>query len=172
MHPLLTLWTAFFDVCRFHLKPQDLPYSKVLLGFTLFFYFVINVVLSLLRFPIFYALLSTIVDIALLIILTSSLLYFAHHSARIIQTLLALAGAGCVFGIISIPLVYWLEFYRDVELGLPILLILGLGAWNLAVYAHVLRHALAIPFVVAVTLGFVMFLLNFSILIQIAPLAK
>ena len=172
MQSLLTLWTAYFNICRFQLKPQDLPYSKVLLGFTLFFYFVINVVLSLLRFPIFYALLSTIVDIVLLIILTSSLLYFAHYSARIIQTLIALAGAGCVFGILSIPLMYWLEFYRDVELGIPVLLVLGLGGWNLAVYAHVLRHSLAVPFVVAVTLGFVMFLLNFSVLIQIAPLAK
>ena len=172
MQPLLTLWTTFFDICRFRLKPQDLPYSNVFLGFTLLAYIIISVALSLLRFSIFYALLSTLIDTALLVILISSLLYFARYSTRIIQTLIALAGTGCVFGVLSFPMMYWLEFYRDIELGIPVLLLLGLGGWNLAVYAYVLRHALAIPFFVGIMLAFVMFSLNFSVLIQIMPLAE
>ncbi|EDN68617.1 conserved hypothetical protein, membrane [Beggiatoa sp. PS] len=170
--PLLTLWSKFFDLCRLRLKPQDLPYSQAFLNMTLSVYAIISIVLSLIHTSIFDAILSTIIEIGLLIILISSLLYLVHYPTRIIQTLTALAGASCVLGILSFPVMYWFEFYRDYEITIPILLLFGLGVWNFTVYAHVLRHALAVPFFVGLLLTFIIFTINFSVLSQILPLTE
>jgi hypothetical protein len=172
MQSLLTIWSLFFDLCRLRLKPQDLPYSHAFLSMTLLVYVIISITLSLIHISIFEAILSTIIEIALLIILISSLLYLAHYPTRIIQTLTALLGASCVLGILSFPVMYWFEFYRDFEITIPILLLLGLGVWNFTVYAHVLRHALAVPFFVGFLFTFIIFTLNFSVLNIIISLSK
>ena len=172
MQSFLTLWSTFFDLCRLRLKPQDLPYSHVLLNVTLFFYAMIGFSLSLIHASILEAILSTIADVSLLVILVSSLLYLAHYPGRIVQTLTALVGASCVLGVFTFPVMYWFEFLKDVEIAIPILLLLGLGFWNFLVYAHVLRHALAVPFFVGVLFTFIIFTLNFSVLNIIVSLSN
>jgi hypothetical protein len=164
MQSFLKLWSTFFDLCRLRLTPQDLPYSHLLLKVTLLVYAIIGFSLSFIHASIFEAILSTLVDVSLLVILVSSLLYLAHYPSRIVQTLTALAGASCVLGIFSFPVMYWFAFFKEFEIGIPILLLFGLGVWNFTIYAHVLRHALAVPFFVGILLTFIIFTLNFSVL--------
>jgi hypothetical protein len=172
MHTLFVLWSAFFDICRLRLGPQDLPYSNVFLGLTLFLYTVINVALSLMQESVVKeAVLSSLADTGLLVVLTSSLLYFAQYSARITQTLTALAGTNSLLAILVIPVVFWLKHIKGNEgdISLPALLLLGLIVWNFVISAHILRHALAVPFFVGFFLTVVIFFLSVSILSQLFP---
>jgi hypothetical protein len=171
MRTLYRLWISFFDICRLHSKPQDLPASNVLLGFTLFFYAAVGGASLLMQYPVIDALLLTIVDTGLLVILTSSLLYITHFSSRIKQTLAAVAGTNVVLGILSLPLVFWLAFYEG-DMSLPVLLFWGLMAWGFVIYTHILHHALEIEFFLCSLLTLVIYLLTYSILIQMIPLAK
>lgn len=171
MHSLLTLWSAFFDICRLRITPQDLPYSKFLLKFTLVFYTLISGAISLIQLSLPEALLSSLLDTALLVLLISSLLYFARYSTRITQTLTALAGANCVLGVLLFVPVFWLKFYQS-DAGLPILLLLGLMVWNFVVSAHILRHTLEVPFFIGILLTGVISLLTFSVLNQVIPFSN
>lgn len=172
MHSLYLLWKAFFDICRLRIGPQDLPTSSIFLGLTLLFYTFISLVLSLTEFSLQDAIKSSIVDISLLIVLPSSLLYIAHHSARIPQTLTAIAGTNSILGILTLPLVFWLKFYGGETNPLALLLLLSLIGWGVLVYAHILRHALNISFFLAVMFTMFMNLLTFNILAQFVPIAK
>ena len=172
MHSLYTLWKAFFDICRLRIAPQNLPISSVLLGLTLLFYTFISMTLSLTQLSLKDAMLSSIVDTSLLVVLPSSLLYIAHYPARIPQTLTAIAGTNCILGILTFPLVFWLKFYDGQMTFLALLLLLSLIGWGVLVYAHILRHALNISFFLAVMLTMFMNLLTFNVLAQIVPFAK
>ena len=171
MRTLYTLWISFFNICRLHSKPQDLPASNVLLGFTLFFYAAIGGASLLMQFSVIDALLLTIVDTGLLVILISSLLYIAHFSSRVKQTLIAIAGTNVLLGILSFPLMFWLNFYEG-DMSLPALLLLSLMAWGFVIYTHILRHALEIEFFLCSLLTLVVYLLTYSILNLMIPLAK
>ncbi len=166
MHTLYVLWSAFFLICRLQLRPQDLPASSILLILSLCLYTLVSMTLSLFHLSIKPAILSALLDTSLLILLTNSLLYIVHYSVRINQTLTALAGTNSVLGILSIPLLFWLEQLQlqPGDIALPELLLLGLIMWNIAVYAHILRHALEVPFFVGVGLTIITHLLTFALL--------
>ncbi len=171
MDSLRILWSTFFDICRLRLKPQDLPHSNALLGVTLLAYTILSVLLSLLQFSAQEALLSALVDTCLLVILISSLLFFTNHSTRITQTLTALAGTNCILGIISFPLMLWFGFSEG-GMSIPILLLLTLIVWNMFIYAHIIHHALTVPFFVGALLTMLIYSLTFSIMSQLIPFAK
>jgi hypothetical protein len=122
--------------------------------------------LLLFHLPIKLTILSALLDTSLLILLTNSLLYIVHYSVRINQTLTALAGTNSVLGILSIPLLVWLEQLQlqPSDIALPKLLLIGLGVWNIVVYAHILRHALEVPFFVGVGLTVITYLLTLDLL--------
>jgi hypothetical protein len=172
MHSLLTLWSGFFELCRLRIAPQDLPYSKFLLKFSLFFYALINVLISLVGLSFHYALLSSLLDTALLVLLVSSLLYFARHTERITQTLTALAGAHSIIGILLLVPIMWLNFYQNDAVGFATLLLLALMVWNFVISAHILRHALEVPFFIGILLTSIISLLTFTVLSQIIPFSN
>ena len=171
MRTLYTLWISFFGICRLHSKPQDLPASKFLLGLTLLFYIAINGASLLMQFPMKDALLLTIVDTSLIVILTSSLLFITRFYSRITQTLTAVVGTNVILGILSFPLLFWLNFYEG-DMSFPVLLFWSLIAWNFVIYTHILRHALEIDFFLCSLLTLVVYLLTYSILIQMIPLVE
>lgn len=174
MHSLQILWWTFFDICRLRVRPQDLPASSVLLNLTLFFYALTSAVSSLLQqFSLKQAILSGIVDAGLLVGLTYTLLYFARYLPRVTQTLTALAGTNGVLGILSLPLIFWLEQNRAYhsDITLPVLLLLSLFVWNFIVYAHILRHALTVHFFIGLLLTTVTYSITVKILTQLFPLA-
>jgi len=172
MNSLHVFWSTFFNICRLRLKPEDLPYSNTLLSVTLLTYTIISFFLSLLQFSAQEALLSAVVDTGLLVILISSLLFFANHSTRITQTLTALAGANCVLGIISFPLIFWFGFSENHLSVAIILLLLAFLVWNMSVYAHIIQHALTVPFFVGALLTIVIYSLTFSVMNSLIPFAN
>jgi hypothetical protein len=171
MHTLQTLWTTFFKLCCLRLKPQDLPASSVFLSLTLLFYAITSSALSLEQLSVTATILSGLVETSLLVVLTVSLLYFTHYPARIIQTLTALAGTNILLGILSILPTLWLHQAKinHNDIGIPLLLLLGLMIWSWVIYAHILRHALAVSFFTGFVITIVIFLFIISVLEQLFP---
>jgi hypothetical protein len=173
MQTFKILFSIFFDICRFKLGPQDLPASSLLLKITLLFYMMVGGILSLLQSSVKEALLSTLLEATMMVLLVSSLLYFTHLSTRIVQTLTALAGTGTIITILSIPLVDWFEQAKlaQQDLTLPIILILCFMWWNFAVYAHILRQALEVNLSTSLIVTMVIYIFTLTVLEQLIPLS-
>ena len=168
---LKVLWFSFYDICRFRLLPKNLPHSSKFLIFTLLFYIIISILIATLQLSLKDAVLSILVDAGMLIVLISSLLYMAHCPSRITQTLTALFGINCVFEMMSIPLLVWITMATG-DVSIPILLIAGVMIWKTIVYAHILRHALEVPFFMGFILIIIISFLTLMALDQVIPIIK
>lgn len=92
----------------------------------------------------------------------AALLSSRRLSARIPQTISALAGTGFMFGLLSLLLLAQIEPGRSQpNLALFYLILFG---WSLAVDGHIYRHALSIKMSIGVLLAVLIFAANFMIL--------
>ncbi len=171
MHSLKTIWLAFFNIARLRSGPQNLPTSSRLLNVTLLAYIIISSTITLMQLSAKEAILTALIDAGLLVLFINSLFYIARYPSRITQTITALAGVNCVFEIISIPLVIWITVYTG-DLSFPVLLILCVIVWKLAVYAHILREALGVPFFMGLILTIIMSSFTLIVLNQVIPFVK
>lgn len=147
-----TLWRLFFGICCFSKGPQDLPASKEFFVVTLSAYCFASFFQASSMQSVDIAILMGLMDAFILVVLCYFLLYLSRRPERWLQTITALFGAGIVFSIVSIPLsflipiignnnpvVYWLY-----------LIVIALMVWNVAVMAHIMRHALSSSFALGV----------------------
>ncbi len=171
MHTLLTLWTHFFNLCRFKLAPQQLPASSTFTFVLLVAYVLMDFVHEVDRLAAPLAFVSSMVDVGLSVILTTSLLLLTRRKVRIWQTLSALAGANIVLGVLALPLVYWFDYARDAgfDSSLPILLLLGIIVWSIAVTGHILRHALDSSLYVGIVVSILYSVISTNVLSQLFP---
>ncbi|MDQ2694316.1 MAG: hypothetical protein M3Z21_02860 [Pseudomonadota bacterium] len=142
MHALLNL---FVDICLLRKGPQDLPASWALFRLSLAAYAASSLLFQAASVSFAVAVQQSLVDLALLAGLTYLVLNVLGFRRRFVQTLTALAGAGALLQLVAWPL--WLWTVRaaagDGAGALPQLLFLLLLLWNIAVFAHILRHALS-----------------------------
>ncbi|PIE82863.1 MAG: hypothetical protein CSA09_04755 [Candidatus Contendobacter odensis] len=92
------------------------------------------------------ALLQVTLDIALM----GSVLYWAlllyRRPERFEQTFSALTGSGTLITLLALPLIYWSVHKATLnDMTLPLLLMLGLVIWSIAIIAHIVRHAFDTP---------------------------
>ena len=92
----------------------------------------------------------------------ATLLHFKKLSARLPQTLSALAGTGLIFGFMSVFLIS----QADPERNQPVLALVWFGVflWSIAVDAHIYRHALSIKMNLGVLVAVLIFAANFILL--------
>ena len=83
-------------------------------------------------------------------------------TSRIPQTISALAGTGCIFGLLSLAVLSQVQ-RGEPQPGLATLY-LGLFAWSLAVDAHIYRHALSTTMSLGLLVAVLIFGANFMIL--------
>jgi cytochrome b len=87
----------------------------------------------------------TLLDTLVMVLFAWTLLLLTKKSARLVQTLTALAGTGTVLGVVGLPLI--LQAARtQTEDGPAGILVLGwllMLVWSIAVQAHIFRHALS-----------------------------
>ena len=168
MTQLITLW---IDICLLRAAPQDLPASRVLPVLALACYMLVSFVVSLSFYTGAEAFQVTVTDLGLLLVLVPGLLYLRGKTPRINQTLSALAGCGCLLGLLALPLVRFLG--QDVPVGeVPLVLSvfwLCLFVWNLLVVAHIMRHALSTSLAVGIGVAVMYALINMQVISVLFP---
>jgi len=168
MSRLITIW---LDICLLRAGPQDLPASRTLLGLTVGSYLLVSLLLSLPGFPGGTAVLVAVLDLGLLVAFTTALLYFFGKWARLQQTLTALTGTGTLLGMLALPMVYLLSQGPEENFiaGLAALFWLFLFGWSLLVVAHIMRHALSIPFPYAIGIAVLYTLVALQLMAALFP---
>jgi len=167
------LFGHFFQICTLRSGPQDLPAAPLLCNASLFFYLLLSLISSALNMPLSQALIAAMVDIGLLIALTTAILKLRGLGVRITQTLTALAGTSVILSLFSIPMLIWLQAARadHGDAGIPSLLMLVLVMWNLLIVAHIFRHALSTLFAAGLLLAIGYFWLQLVLLNALLPSA-
>ena len=168
---MYALLHPFVQLVLLRSKPQDLPYSQVLMGLTLGAHFLLGVTLFLFRLPLLDALLAAAASTVLLCLMTVSLLYLNRLQARCVQAVTAMAGADVMVSIAALPVTAWLhgELSSGAASGLPGLLFLLLLGWNLTVAGHVLRHSLSAPLPLGLVIALVFYVVSVNILHALFP---
>lgn len=159
--PVTTLLGAFWRICCLRLRPQDVPRSSVLLSLTVGTNTLLSTLINQVSNPLTAALRMAVLEMLVLLGLTSALLYAFSRTPRIAQTVTALMGTGALIG--------GLVFLGMVLIpALPQALHLAIFLWNLLVIAHVLRHALDTRFIVGMLLaiGYAFFLTQLELFVN------
>jgi len=168
---MLSLARIWFDICLWRAAPQDLPASGPLLALTLACYVLVSMLVSLGSYGLAGAAGLALLDLGLLAGFVLVLLYLQNQTARINQTLSALAGTGSLLGMFALPLVWWVQPGQPPE-QVPVLLTLSwlaLLVWNLLVMGHILRHALSSSFPVGLGAALLYVLLSMQVIGWLFP---
>ncbi len=141
------LFRVFVAICLLKQGPQVLPPSPGLLTLALLAYGLTGALLAALTLPWPRALLAGGADTLILAFFTYTALNLARKLGRFVQTLSALAGSLALIGALSfLPT---LGLYQAQVQGQPgtfyAFLLFGILLWDIAVIAHVLKFALAMP---------------------------
>ena len=157
------LFRAIASIALLRQGPQILPVSSLLLSLVLVMHWGIGVVLGLFSLPPGMALLSALVGTLIMVALVHGLLLLHRRHSRVTQTLTALAGCEVLLGLLALPLTaLFLAGGGMAELAaLLSLLLLG---WNIAVAAHIFRHALGVSMGMGVlfAIGYTMISISLS----------
>ncbi len=166
-----TISKAFFDICLLRKGPQDLPKSTVLLVLCLFMYTVIDVLLTLQSRPLVDALMVSFVDVGFLLLVTSLILKQHQHLDRWHQTMTALFGTGVILGIFIFPLVLGgIMNQPEAWIGqIIVLLFLIMIVWNVAVLAHIVRHAISTSMGIAIMIAILYIWMSSLLITMIFP---
>lgn len=174
MNATYIILKAFFHLCLFRYKPQDLPRSLFLLTVTLIFYMLLSGVLAPepLIFP--QNVIWSVVETSLTVILISSLLYIIKRPRRIVQTLTAILGTNALLSLLSVPLAMWLGQVESLNLSkeIPTLLLISLMFWNIAVHVYILHHALDISVFTALVITVILLALMGTVLLSVFPVVQ
>jgi hypothetical protein len=170
MSRLIRLW---FEICLLRAGPQDLPYSRELLGLAMAGYIMVSFLLSLPAYSTLVAALLALVDSALLVVFAATALYAWGKLARLNQTLTALSGTGMLLGLFALPVLQLLSPDQPAVEPSPLggLLWLVMFGWNLVVVAHIMRHALSAGFLVAAGIAILYTLLAMQIIDALFPMS-
>jgi hypothetical protein len=148
--------------------PQTLPASTFLLYLLLAAHWGTGVLLGLFSFSTAMALLSALAGTLIMVALVHGLLLLHRLHSRVTQTLTALAGCEVLIGLVGVPLTAL--FYAGGTMSeLAALLSLLLLGWNVAVAAHIFRHALNVSMGVGVLFAIGYMLISISLSGLIGP---
>lgn len=164
------LFRAWASIALLQRGPQTLPASTYLLALTLAAHLSTGVLLGLFSLSPAMALMSAMVGTLVMVALVHGLLLLHRLHARVTQTLTALAGCEVLIGLLVLPLTV-LYYIGGGMAELATLLSLLLLAWNVAVAAHIFRHALNVSVGVGVmfAIGYTLISLSLGL---VGPIGK
>lgn len=149
------LFRYWLDLCLLRAAPQDGPASVFILGFALTCYVMVSVLVMTVGYGMLTGTRLALLELVLLAVFVTLLLYLLDKAARIRQTLAAMAGAGSLLGLLAFPLVV-LQGPVPEGGSVPValsLVWLVLLFWNLVVSAHIMRHALSTSFAIGLAVS-------------------
>jgi hypothetical protein len=157
------LFTTFWQIALMRAHPEVLPASRYLLGLCLFVHWLTGITLGLFSLSPAQALLSALVGTLMMVALVQIILMLNRYRERFLQTITALAGCEVLIGLLAIP-VTAIYYAGDAGKGAAALLSLAILGWNVAIAAHIFRHALStsqgMGFVYAI--GYMLFSITIS----------
>lgn len=135
------LFRAIASIALLQRGPQILPASTTLMALVLAAHLGTGVLLGLFSLSPAMALLSALAGTLIMVALVHGLLLLHQRRSRVTQTLTALAGCEVLIGLLALPLTAL--YYAGGGMVAPAMLLsLLLMGWNIAVAAHIFRHAL------------------------------
>jgi hypothetical protein len=161
---------ALLNIIMRKLGPEDLPDSAFLLGFTLFIYLMLQVVLAVILFgPSVILIYTLVLDIALLTFCLWALLRLTGFQSRFRQTMTALLGTSVLLSLLSAPFSLWRQYMinSDSDVALPSTIVFAVMLWSLVIDGHILARALSKPFGVGLVASIVYFFLHAIVLSQL-----
>lgn len=169
-----TLFNTFFEICLLQRGPQDLPVSSMLTYGLLSLLAVLGFAINQMFMPGQTAILAVIINIGVLLIITQLILRLHKKSARYTQTLTALIGVGIVLALIGLPVFSMLAIAENNQTESPfgILLWLVLFGWEIAVTAHILRHATESTFPQGILMAILYPLIYFQLVRYLIPITS
>lgn len=149
--------------------PQDLPAGWSMAALMVLIYVALGMLAdSMLQLG--NSSMRSLFSISLQIIAITLLLQLRGYSQRLPQTITAVAGTGCLFGLVSIVLLAQ-SSGGSLPAGMATLW-LGLFVWSLIVDAHIYRSSLSITMSLGVLLAVMLFALNFIVIDALFPAAQ
>ncbi len=159
------LLNAFLNICLFRKNPQDLPKSNILLCLSVAGYMLASTLLALLSEQLTDATMAGIIEAMLVMLFTYGLLQIRNKTERWSQTVTALSGTGIIISLIAFPLYYLgsTGSQEGVSQSIGLLLLVVLIIWNIAIMAHIFRHALqtTIGFGIAIAVSYIWIISSF-----------
>lgn len=139
-----TLFLAFFNICLFRSRPQDLPQSLELLLVCIIAYTGINFFLGLSTSTVNTAIMASILETFFVGTITLTIMKLNHHFERWLKTLMAITGTGFIISLFVLPVFFIIFILKPGDLlqSLFLFVYLILLIWNIAIMGHILRHAL------------------------------
>ena len=143
---LIKRWlVSWLQQCLLRRAPQDDPLSYSALQWSIVAYVLMDLWQARASSDWPATLGMTLLDTLVMVLFAWTLLLLTKKSARLVQTLTALAGTGTVLGVVGLPLI--LQAARtqteDGPAGILVLAWLLMLVWSIAVQAHIFRHALS-----------------------------
>jgi hypothetical protein len=149
---VVILFKAFYDICLFQKRPQDVPASRELFSVMFLVYTAISAILSYPEQTVFIAVLTGLIQSLMLMLITWLFLYLRSVPERWLQTCTALAGTGVIFSVVASPLLYSGAYVREFPAfeAFIVMLLVILYVWSIAVMTHILKHALSSSYVLGI----------------------
>jgi drug/metabolite transporter (DMT)-like permease len=166
-----TLFRAFFQICLLRFSPGQLPRSYELLTVSLIAYTLVNFLLALFTAPLFDAVLASLLESALVALITVGILSLNRHYGRWVETLMALAGTGFILGMFALPLIYGGTMLQDNGLlqAFMLLVYIFLVVWNILIMAHILRHAIDTTFGFGIVFALAYIFITSAVIVFLLP---
>ncbi|MEN8171082.1 MAG: hypothetical protein ABFS08_12740 [Pseudomonadota bacterium] len=140
------LFFAFWRILLLRSEPQSVPASSSLLWLVLLLHYGVGFLLALFSLPFSFALLYALVSTLTMVAVVHGLLLLFRKHVRYTQSLTALAACEALLGLLLVPvsLVYYFGNTGEEFRGLLAVLSLLVLGWNVALTAHIFRHALGV----------------------------
>ncbi|MDJ0805364.1 MAG: hypothetical protein QNJ78_00880 [Gammaproteobacteria bacterium] len=167
---LKSLLNFFVDLCLLRAAPQDLNGSHLLLKITLILNLVLGVVMiAETRVGITVAILESVFEVSLMLVVLYIGLKLHGSVARFQQTATALMGSGVLLGLLALPLVAWSHHSESSEAGL---LLLAVIIWSLVVMGHILRHTFDTRFGLGLGIAVLYTLVSWNLTFMLFPVVN
>ena len=168
---LIKLYFDCFEILRLNKKPQDLKLSRNEFSNLLIIYFIISFATAYSYLSTEYAIPFAFLDLFLLLGFVYCCLMICGFANRWRQSTAAIAGCGCIFGVIAIPLLFLVNYFKDspqitsmISFFLTILVL-----WNIVINGHIFRHAFSILYIGGLAIAIMYYLLMNALVVVLMP---
>lgn len=157
---------AFWRILLLRSGPQSIPPSVPLMWLTLLLHFTVGTLYAQFMMPFSLALFSALVSTLTMVVVVHGLLLLFQKHARYLQSLTALAAceALLLLPLLPLSLLYYQGGEGEELRAMLVILSLILVGWNVALAAHIFKHALSVSsglgflysvvyLIIAITLG-------------------